>query len=44
AALCRHALDAGWCERIGSGRAVRVTPEGERVLASLLGIPAGELG
>lgn len=44
AALCRHALDAGWCERIGSGRAVRVTREGERVLASLLGIPAGELG
>ncbi|WDO09226.1 winged helix-turn-helix domain-containing protein [Streptomyces murinus] len=44
AALCRHALEAGWCERIGSGRAVRVTREGERVLASLLGIPAGELG
>ncbi|MEU6466323.1 winged helix-turn-helix domain-containing protein [Streptomyces sp. NPDC046976] len=44
AALCRHALAAGWCERIGSGRAVRVTSEGERVLASLLGIPAAELG
>ncbi|MFJ8092926.1 ArsR/SmtB family transcription factor [Streptomyces griseofuscus] len=44
AALCRHALDAGWCERIGSGRAVRVTREGERVLRSLLGISPGELG
>ncbi|QNT96315.1 ArsR family transcriptional regulator [Streptomyces griseofuscus] len=44
AALCRHALDEGWCERIGSGRAVRVTREGERVLRSLLGISPGELG
>ncbi|WP_264927739.1 helix-turn-helix transcriptional regulator [Streptomyces sp. A012304] len=43
AALCRHALDAGWCERIGSGRAVRVTATGERALAELLGIDAAAL-
>ncbi|GEK02482.1 ArsR/SmtB family transcription factor [Streptomyces sp. NPDC003388] len=38
AALCRHALDAGWCVRIGSERAVRVTPSGERALFELLGV------
>ncbi|MER6101520.1 winged helix-turn-helix domain-containing protein [Streptomyces sp. NPDC001832] len=38
AALCRHALDAGWCVRIGSGRAVKVTPDGERALNEHLGI------
>ncbi|MFC0861961.1 ArsR/SmtB family transcription factor [Sphaerimonospora cavernae] len=38
AELCRHAFDAGWCVRIGSGRAVKVTPGGERALAELLGI------
>ncbi|MGW7266793.1 ArsR/SmtB family transcription factor [Streptomyces sp. NPDC054842] len=38
AALCRHALDAGWCVRIGSERAVKVTDRGERMLAQLLGI------
>ncbi|MCC5475029.1 ArsR/SmtB family transcription factor [Streptomyces barringtoniae] len=43
AALCRHALDAGWCVRIGSQRAVKVTPSGERELASLLGISREEL-
>ncbi|MFD7402947.1 ArsR/SmtB family transcription factor [Streptomyces sp. NPDC059866] len=43
AALCRHALDAGWCVRIGSARAVKVTPEGERALSELLGIEAGAL-
>ncbi|WP_203227167.1 ArsR/SmtB family transcription factor [Streptomyces cyaneogriseus] len=43
AALCRHALDAGWCVRIGSERAVRVTPEGERALSELLGIEAEAL-
>lgn len=43
AALCRHALDAGWCERIGTGRAVRVTETGSRVLADLLGIGAEAL-
>ncbi|WP_225838353.1 helix-turn-helix transcriptional regulator [Streptomyces sp. NK08204] len=44
AALCRHALDAGWCERIGSQRAVRVTPSGERALSSLLGLEVAGLG
>ncbi|WP_330292114.1 ArsR/SmtB family transcription factor [Streptomyces sp. NBC_00576] len=43
AALCRHALDARWCERIGSERAVRVTPEGEHRFAQLLGIEATAL-
>ena len=38
AALCRHALDAGWCVRIGSGRAVKATPAGERALYERLGI------
>ncbi|MFD4230628.1 ArsR/SmtB family transcription factor [Streptomyces sp. NPDC058545] len=38
AALCRHALDAGWCVRIGSGRAVKATGDGERALHELLGI------
>ncbi|MFG3036700.1 ArsR/SmtB family transcription factor [Streptomyces sp. NPDC048330] len=38
AALCRHALDAGWCVRIGSERAVKVTPEGESALYATLGI------
>ncbi|MYR61765.1 transcriptional regulator, partial [Streptomyces sp. SID625] len=38
AALCRHALDTGWCERIGSERAVRVTPAGATALSALLGI------
>ncbi|MDX3454859.1 winged helix-turn-helix domain-containing protein [Streptomyces sp. ME02-8801-2C] len=43
AALCRRALDARWCERIGSERAVRVTPEGERAFNELLGIEATAL-
>ncbi|MEU5346739.1 winged helix-turn-helix domain-containing protein [Streptomyces sp. NPDC020766] len=43
AALCRHALDAGWCVRIGSERAVKVTAEGERALAELLGIQSETL-
>ncbi|MEU0785002.1 winged helix-turn-helix domain-containing protein [Streptomyces sp. NPDC006173] len=43
AALCRHALDAGWCVRIGSDRAVKVTPDGERAFAELLGIGATAL-
>ncbi|MFI1355442.1 ArsR/SmtB family transcription factor [Streptomyces sp. NPDC020898] len=43
AALCRHVLDAHWCVRIGSERAVKVTPEGERRLAELLGIEATAL-
>ncbi|NEB07648.1 transcriptional regulator, partial [Streptomyces coelicoflavus] len=43
AALCRHALDAGWCVRIGSERAVKVTSAGERALSRLLGIGAAAL-
>ncbi len=43
AALCRHALDARWCVRIGSERAVRVTPEGEHRFAQFLGIEATDL-
>ncbi|AGS68593.1 ArsR/SmtB family transcription factor [Streptomyces collinus] len=43
AALCRHALDAGWCVRVGSARAVKVTPAGERALSELLGIEPATL-
>ncbi|MER6733400.1 ArsR/SmtB family transcription factor [Streptomyces puniciscabiei] len=43
AALCRHALEVGWCVRIGSARAVKVTAEGERELSALLGISREEL-
>ena len=43
AALCRHAMDAGWCVRIGSERAVKVTPSGERAMHDLLGISADSL-
>jgi len=43
AALCRHALDARWCVRVGSERAVRVTPEGERAFTQFLGIEATAL-
>ncbi|WP_395359835.1 ArsR/SmtB family transcription factor [Streptomyces sp. YH02] len=38
AALCRHALDAEWCVRIGSERAVKVTGRGESALHAHLGI------
>jgi DNA-binding transcriptional ArsR family regulator len=43
ARLCGHALDAGWCVRIGSDRAVKVTDVGERALHTLLGIEPGIL-
>ncbi|QKW26805.1 helix-turn-helix transcriptional regulator [Streptomyces seoulensis] len=43
AALCRHAFDAGWCVRIGTRRAVRLTPAGERALSELLGVTAETL-
>ncbi|SEO26581.1 transcriptional regulator, ArsR family [Actinacidiphila rubida] len=43
AELCRLVLDRGWAARIGTGRAVKVTPLGARELASRLGIPAAEL-
>lgn len=43
AGLCRLALETKWCVRIGTERAVRVTPTGERVFAELLGIEASKL-
>ncbi|MER5963133.1 winged helix-turn-helix domain-containing protein [Streptomyces sp. NPDC002057] len=43
AELCRHALDAGWCVRIGSERAVKVTEAGENALRASLGIAPAEL-
>ncbi|MFI2763016.1 ArsR/SmtB family transcription factor [Streptomyces echinatus] len=43
AALCRHALGAGWCVRVGSGRAVKVTADGERMLSDLLGVSGADL-
>ncbi|MFF3303486.1 ArsR/SmtB family transcription factor [Streptomyces sp. NPDC001741] len=44
AALCRHVLDAGWCERVGTGRAVRATPDGLRALSRHLGMEPASLG
>lgn len=38
ARLCERFLARGWVTRIGSGRAVRVTPDGRVALAELLGI------
>jgi DNA-binding transcriptional ArsR family regulator len=38
AAICRHAFGAGWIERIGSGRAVRVTEVGLREFDRRLGV------
>jgi DNA-binding transcriptional ArsR family regulator len=38
AALCGRALDQRWVERIGSGRALKVTAAGQRALRELLGI------
>ncbi|MFB8027883.1 ArsR/SmtB family transcription factor [Streptomyces sp. NPDC056465] len=43
AALCRHVLDAGWCERVGTGRAVRATPAGLIALRRHLGIEPAAL-
>ncbi|MFK4148352.1 ArsR/SmtB family transcription factor [Streptomyces sp. NPDC004065] len=44
AALCRHALDAGWCVRVGTTRAVRLTPAGRQALSALLGVGTAALG
>jgi DNA-binding transcriptional ArsR family regulator len=38
AALCGHALDKGWIRRVGSTRAVLVTPAGRAVLQAGLGL------
>ncbi|MET8897768.1 ArsR/SmtB family transcription factor [Streptomyces albogriseolus] len=43
AALCRHLLEQGWCVRIGSGRAVKVTGTGEQALTDLLGMDTAAL-
>jgi DNA-binding transcriptional ArsR family regulator len=38
AALCRHAITAGWVTRIGTGRAVQITPAGARGLRDQFGL------
>jgi DNA-binding transcriptional ArsR family regulator len=43
ARLCRHLFERSWVERVGSGRAVRVTASGETALRDLLGIDAATL-
>jgi hypothetical protein len=41
AAICAHLLARGWVTRVGSGRAVRVTPAGTTALTDLFGPDAG---
>ncbi|WP_098898929.1 ArsR/SmtB family transcription factor [Streptomyces sp. st77] len=43
AALCAHVLESGWCERFGSGRAVRVTSAGLEALSEALGVAPASL-
>jgi DNA-binding transcriptional ArsR family regulator len=43
AALCRRLHERGWVVRIGSQRAVRVTPDGESGLRELLGLSPADL-
>jgi DNA-binding transcriptional ArsR family regulator len=43
AALCERLHERGWVVRIGSQRAVRVTPEGEAGLHELLGLTPADL-
>jgi DNA-binding transcriptional ArsR family regulator len=43
ARLCAHFFDQRWIRRVGTSRAVRVTPAGERALRDLLGIDAAAL-
>lgn len=38
AALCDHAFASGWIRRIGTGRAVALTPDGAGALAAALGL------
>jgi DNA-binding transcriptional ArsR family regulator len=40
AAVCAHLLARGWVARIGTGRAVRVTPAGSAALTDLFGADA----
>ncbi|WP_144128345.1 ArsR/SmtB family transcription factor [Catellatospora sichuanensis] len=45
AVLCDRLLERRWIERIGTGRAVRATPDGVRALRELLGVDvSGEPG
>jgi DNA-binding transcriptional ArsR family regulator len=44
ALICGHLLERRWITRIGSGRAVRVTPSGVAALRALLGIDPVTLG
>ena len=39
ATVCRCLLERGWVRRIGSGRAVRLTPSGQAALTGLLDLP-----
>ncbi len=43
AQVCRRLRELDWIKRIGSGRAIRVTPAGEDGLHQLLGIDPAEL-
>jgi DNA-binding transcriptional ArsR family regulator len=43
AEICRFCLDRAWVVRIGSGRAVRVTRDGETALHDLLGLDPASL-
>jgi len=43
ARLCTHFFDQRWIRRVGSGRAVRVTPAGAAALRDLLGVDAADL-
>jgi hypothetical protein len=43
AALCQRLHERGWVVRIGSQRAVRVTPAGEAGLRELLGLTPADL-
>ncbi|MFD4777820.1 ArsR/SmtB family transcription factor [Streptomyces sp. NPDC058427] len=43
AALCRHALDTGWITRVGTTRAVAVTPLGCEAFRHHLGLPGSLL-
>jgi DNA-binding transcriptional ArsR family regulator len=42
--ICRRLFDQEWIVRVGSGRAVRVTPAGVHALKDLLGVDVTDLG
>ena len=43
AELCRTSLEQHWVERIGSGRALRVTPEGVAAYRALVGVELADV-